>query len=243
MRRGWRGGRYRNNWDRSNKTNNTSDTGSLNNSTVSARPSNVTGISRAPANQLPIVIPLNSENDLWKLYLPTEEYPPNAEISNHTKHFKAFIEQNRSLFDLEKIDQTRSVPLDVQNLTNDSDFCSGWPTFNSDLFEKPETTLHVLEYCLHQALKCESKIKVRVLNHQPVVPLANLKANYFGKLVTIKGTVIRVGSVGLICTSMAFECSSCHNVQAIIQPQGVFTGKHCTYKQIFSLNNTLFLPY
>lgn len=42
--------------------------------------------------------------------------------------------------------------------------------------------------------------------------------------MTIKGTVIRVGSVGLICTSMAFECSSCHSVQAVIQPQGIFTG-------------------
>lgn len=54
--------------------------------------------------------------------------------------------------------------------------------------------------------------------------------NYFhltiGKLVTIKGTVIRVGSVGLICTSMAFECSSCHNIQAVMQPQGIFTGKY-----------------
>lgn len=42
--------------------------------------------------------------------------------------------------------------------------------------------------------------------------------------MTIKGTVIRVGSVGLICTSMAFECSSCHSIQAVMQPQGLFTG-------------------
>ncbi|XP_073957443.1 DNA helicase MCM8-like isoform X2 [Choristoneura fumiferana] len=76
---------------------------------------------------------------------------------------------------------------------------------------------------LHKSLKCESKIKVRILNHQPVIPLSNLKVNYFGKLVTIKGTVIRVGSVGLTCTSMAFECTSCHSVQAVVQPQGIFT--------------------
>ncbi|CAG9796545.1 unnamed protein product [Diatraea saccharalis] len=222
MRRNWRGGRHRNNWYRSNKTT-TTDTTSLNNSNVSARPTNISGVSRAPANQLPVVLSLNSENDPWKLYLPSEDYPPSTEVSNHIKCFNAFLEKNKSLFDLEKIDQTRSVPLDVQSITNDPEFSSGWPTFSSDLFEKPETTLHLLEYCLHQTLKCESKIKVRVLNHQPVIPLSNLKANYYGKLVTIKGTVIRVGSVGLICTSMAFECSSCHGIQAIVQPQGVFT--------------------
>lgn len=68
---------------------------------------------------------------------------------------------------------------------------------------------------------------------QPFIPLLNYyfyitfllyNVHITGKLVTIKGTVIRVGSVGLICTSMAFECSSCHNIQAIVQPQGVFTG-------------------
>lgn len=46
--------------------------------------------------------------------------------------------------------------------------------------------------------------------------------------MTIKGTVIRVGSIGLICSSMAFECSSCHNIQAVMQPQGIFTGI-CVY--------------
>ncbi|XP_028156203.1 DNA helicase MCM8 isoform X2 [Ostrinia furnacalis] len=224
MRRNWRG-RYRNNWYRQNRPNSSAgaDNRSLNNSSSSAQISSAASSSRAPANQLPIFISPNNENSLWRLYFPSEEYPPNPELSEHIKCFKTFIEKNRSLFDLEKIDQTRSVPLDVQSLVNDADFNSNWPTFSTDLFEKPEVTLRLLEYCLHQSLKCESKIKVRVLNHQPVIPLNNLKVNYFGKLVTIKGTVIRVGSVGLICTSMAFECSNCHNIQAVVQPQGVFT--------------------
>lgn len=73
---------------------------------------------------------------------------------------------------------------------------------------------------------------------QPFIPLLNYyfyitfllyNVHITGKLVTIKGTVIRVGSVGLICTSMAFECSSCHNIQAIVQPQGVFTGIYLSY--------------
>ncbi|XP_026738965.1 DNA helicase MCM8-like isoform X1 [Trichoplusia ni] len=222
MRRSWRG-RYRNNWHRTrNNQNSGSDNQSLNNSSSSHRVSSTAGSSRAPANQLPIVLPI-SGNSIWKLYFPTEDQDSNPESLNHVKSFKTFIENNKNLFDLEKIDQTRSVPLDITNLTNDSDFVSSWPTFNTELFEYPDKTLRLLEYCLHETFKFESKIKIRILNHQPVIPLANLKVNYFGKLVTIKGTVIRVGSVGLICTSMAFECSSCHNLQAVVQPQGVFT--------------------
>ncbi|XP_053622014.1 DNA helicase MCM8 [Plodia interpunctella] len=231
MRRSWRG-RYRNNWPRYNNryrsSSNNCDNTSVNNSSNSTRINSTTESSRAPSNQAPILVPINSNNCTWKLYFPSEEYLPNNENAEHIKHFKSYIERNRSLFDLEKIDHTRSVPLDVQNLTNDVEFKSGWPTFDTDLCEKPEATLRQLEFSLHESLKCESKIKVRILNHQPVIPLANLKVNYFGKLVTIKGTVIRVGSVGLICTSMAFECSSCHGVQAVVQPQGVFTGpNHC----------------
>ncbi|XP_061708966.1 DNA helicase MCM8-like [Cydia pomonella] len=222
MRRNWRG-RYRNNsyHPRNQGNSNKADNRSLNNSCNTTRPS-TSAVSRAPANQLPIIVPIYAGNNIWSLYFPSQDQP-DPEINEHSKCFKVFIEENRNMFDLEKIDQTRSIPLDIQSLLNDKQFISGWSTFNSDLSEKPDVTLPLLEYCLHEALKCETKIKVRILNHHPVVPIANLKVNYFGKLVTIKGTVIRVGSVGLTCTSMAFECSSCHAVQAVVQPQGVFT--------------------
>ncbi|XP_059050962.1 DNA helicase MCM8-like [Achroia grisella] len=227
MPRNWRG-RYKYNWNRSNnKSDNSVDNQSIKHSSNSTRINSTAGSSRAPANKLPIIVTLNASENPWKLYFPSEEYPPKNETSEHIKNFKSFVEKYRSLFDLEKIDNTRSVPLDLQTLLNDDLFHKGWSTFEMDLFEKPEYTLRVLEYCLHECLKCEAQIKVRLLNHQPVIPLANLKVNYFGKLVTIKGTVIRVGSVGLICTSMAFECSSCHSVQAVIQPQGVFTAPVC----------------
>ncbi|CAG9581574.1 unnamed protein product [Danaus chrysippus] len=223
MRRNWRG-RYRNNWYRGNNrrkaTSESSSSKSFDNSSGSVLNSSA---SRAPAAQLPIVIPIYSNKDVWKLYFPMEDQQAKADMSENIDCFKQFIQKNRSLFDLEKIDQTRSVALDMQCLLSDSEFSTKWSTFQADLFEKPERTLRLLEYCFHETFKCEAKIKVRILNHEPVIPIANLKVNYFGKLVTIKGTVIKVGSVGLICNAMAFECSSCHSVQAVMQPQGVFT--------------------
>lgn len=88
-----------------------------------------------------------------KILFEISEYPPTEEKLDKIKCFKAFIEKNRGLFDLEKIDHTRSIPLDTQSLLNDENFSKGWPTFNTDLFERPDSTLHLLEYCLHEVCK------------------------------------------------------------------------------------------
>lgn len=144
-----------------------------------------------------------------QIYIILTEYPPSPAVSGQIKHFRTFIEKNMNLFDLEKIDHTRSVPLDVSTIMNDTDLKNAWSSFDTDLFEKPDFTLRLLEYCLHevgieynhlrgnlckfgklfqltifyffQCLKCESRIRVRIYNHQPVIPLSNLKVNYFGK--------------------------------------------------------------
>lgn len=79
-------------------------------------------------------------------------------MAKHINSFKLYINKNRNLFDLEKIDQTHSVPLDVQNLQNDDEFIKEWSSFTTDLFENPVTTLSTLEYCLH-----EVKLKIRLL--------------------------------------------------------------------------------
>lgn len=44
-----------------------------------------------------------------------------------------------------------------------------------------------------------------------------------GKLVCVRGTIIRVGNMKLLCTWMGFQCNSCSSVQTVRQPDGVFT--------------------
>lgn len=78
MRRGWRG-RYRNNWyrprGRSTCNNSTAANQSIHQPSTSQQIShNSVASSRAPANQIPLVIAVSKEhqNDTWKLYFPTE---------------------------------------------------------------------------------------------------------------------------------------------------------------------------
>lgn len=44
-----------------------------------------------------------------------------------------------------------------------------------------------------------------------------------GKLVSVSGTVIRVGNIKLQCSWMAFECAGCESMQCVKQPDGEFT--------------------
>ncbi|XP_041975315.1 DNA helicase MCM8-like [Aricia agestis] len=220
MRRNWRG-RGRSNWSNRKK-----DSQSVNNASCSVMASISdagSSSSKPPANQMPIVIPINSNNNIWKLYFPIEDNPSDPEVIKHIKCVQSYIDKYRATFDLEKMNQTHSVPLDAQKMYSDEVLKAEWPTFHSDLFDKPETTLPLLEFCIHEKFNCQSKIKVRISNHQPPILIGELKLNYFGKLITIKGTVTRISCTGLVCTSMAFECSGCRNVQAIMQPQGIFT--------------------
>lgn len=66
-------------------------------------------------------------------------------------------------------------------------------------------------------------IRARILNFDPIVQLKQLKSNFYGKLVSIKGTIIRVGSIKLLCTWLAFNCNFCKNLLCVKQPDGVFT--------------------
>ncbi|XP_047500985.1 DNA helicase MCM8-like [Penaeus chinensis] len=66
-------------------------------------------------------------------------------------------------------------------------------------------------------------IHARLVNHCKLTPLKVLKANYYGKLVSIKGTVVRVGSIKPLCTRLAFTCLGCSTVHGVTQTEGRYT--------------------
>nr|CAI5856089.1 unnamed protein product [Callosobruchus analis] len=53
--------------------------------------------------------------------------------------------------------------------------------------------------------------------------IKDLKVNYFSKLVTVKGTVIKAGQVKLVCQYLAFQCCSCGGTQMVRQTDGAYT--------------------
>nr|CAD7462132.1 unnamed protein product [Timema tahoe] len=179
----------------------------------------------------------------WKLYFPQEPCQDGSSTVRKVEAIEQFIAGNKKLYSHTDIEERRAFTLNLKTLTNDEVFKVMWPNLLEDLTDNPETTLNCMSLAMHQmvgtALENEVKlqlqdgddippiklpiIRARPTNFEPVTELKNLKASYYGKLVSVRGTIIRVGNVKILCTWMAFLCNSCRAMQCIRQPEGIFT--------------------
>ncbi|KAK3887660.1 hypothetical protein Pcinc_008244 [Petrolisthes cinctipes] len=66
-------------------------------------------------------------------------------------------------------------------------------------------------------------IYARLTSQTTLTHLKNLKASYYGKLVSVKGTVVRVSSIKPLCSILAFSCLVCNNTQGMRQVEGRYT--------------------
>lgn len=63
----------------------------------------------------------------------------------------------------------------------------------------------------------------RVYNYELLTLLRNLRANCYGKYISLRGTVVRVSNVKPVCTRMAFTCNGCGDTQSLPLPDGKYT--------------------
>nr|VZH99060.1 unnamed protein product [Spirometra erinaceieuropaei] len=59
-------------------------------------------------------------------------------------------------------------------------------------------------------------VAVRLVGHYPTLPMRSLRANHLGRLVSIRGTVARLGPIKPLCIRLAFRCSVCENEQVLV---------------------------
>lgn len=67
-------------------------------------------------------------------------------------------------------------------------------------------------------------MQVRLLDHQPILPFAELKAFQIGKFVTVRGHVVRVSAVRPLVRQLAFRCARCRGLSVVAVRDGVFRG-------------------
>ncbi|XP_071453404.1 DNA helicase MCM8 [Hetaerina americana] len=184
----------------------------------------------------------------WKLYFPQENFKEKSTTLDKIKAVENFIKKHSKLYPPVEIEERRAFSVDFKKLVADEEFMKNWPGFENDLCDMPEHSLSCLGIAMHQIVSTAMDdeflanlpdaekdsfspldipiIRARVLNYEPVILLKNLKTNYYGKLVSIRGTIIRAGNIKLLCDWLAFECSNCQKVQCVRQPEGVFTQPH-----------------
>lgn len=157
---------------------------------------------------------------------------------------EAHIDRQLSSYDLNRVRRCLWYAITLQNLQNDDIFMKIWPSFNYDLVEQPEETLGCLGLAMHQTiiqlpepapftqqlspssytnLNLQA-IRARIEGCGPLLNIRSLKVSSYGRLVTVRGTIIRASAAELLCSWRAFRCGVCNTEQAIRQPDGVVAG-------------------
>ncbi|KAM4591952.1 DNA helicase MCM8 [Odontesthes bonariensis] len=179
----------------------------------------------------------------WALYF-TEGFIQSSPSVEKIKVFEKYFASRIHLYDKDEIERQGSVLVDYTDLIGDKKVCKALPGIINDLKEQPEVMLNCLGAAIHQVLTTDLEkqaaelqedelpvstpiiniphISARLYNYEPLTPLRTLRASVFGRLVCVKGTVVRVGNIRPVCTRMAFRCQTCTNTMALPLQHGKY---------------------
>uniref|UniRef100_H3CWV5 DNA helicase MCM8 n=1 Tax=Tetraodon nigroviridis TaxID=99883 RepID=H3CWV5_TETNG len=160
------------------------------------------------------------------------------------KVFEKYFTSKIHLYNKDEIERQGSVLVDYADLTSDYSVCRALPNLTTELKEQPQLMLNCLGLAIHQVLTVDLEnqaaelqeeelpvaapiiniphISARLFNYEPLTPLRMVRASVFGRLVCVKGTVVRVSSIRPLCTRMAFRCLGCSHTMSLLLQQGKF---------------------
>ncbi|XP_076972175.1 DNA helicase MCM8 isoform X5 [Tamandua tetradactyla] len=181
----------------------------------------------------------------WKLYF-SEVYSDSSPFIEKIQAFEKFFTRCIDLYDKDEIERKGSILVDFKELTEDDEIADLIPNIANELRDSPEKTLACMGLAVHQVLTTDLErhaaelqaqeglssdgetmvnvphIHTRVYNYEPLTQLKNVRANYYGKYVALRGTVVRVSNIKPLCTKMAFLCATCGEVQSFSLPDGKY---------------------
>ncbi|CAK8676777.1 unnamed protein product [Clavelina lepadiformis] len=171
----------------------------------------------------------------WRHYFPTEDYFAQSATVERIKIFELYMDDYFKEHDMNVNCTKGSVSVDCKDLATHKAVAEKIPMLMEELSQKPEHTISCLGLATHQHIikkyqslagQAQSQlvssladvpvIRARLYNYEPLTALKHLKARTYGKLVAIKGTLVKVSNVKPLCTTMAFKCVACGHLQAIL---------------------------
>uniref|UniRef100_A0A2K5QQZ3 DNA helicase MCM8 n=1 Tax=Cebus imitator TaxID=2715852 RepID=A0A2K5QQZ3_CEBIM len=182
----------------------------------------------------------------WKLYF-SEVYSDSSPLIEKIQAFEKFFTRHIDFYDKDEIERKGSILVDFKELTKDDEVTNLLPDIANELRDAPEKTLAYMGLAIHQVLTKDLErhaaelqaqeglstdgetmvnvphIHARVYNYEPLTQLKNVRANYYGKYVALRGTVVRVSNIKPLCTKMAFLCAACGEVQSLSLPDGKYS--------------------
>ncbi|XP_031397201.1 probable DNA helicase MCM8, partial [Punica granatum] len=99
--------------------------------------------------------------------------------------------------------------------------------------KRPKEALLCMSAAVHKVLMAKQadsrfqdgmKINIRLYNYpESMIALKNLKAAYIDKLISVRGTVVKVSTVRPLVVRMSFDCAKCKTSISRIFPDGKFS--------------------
>uniref|UniRef100_A0A6V7QXU4 Probable DNA helicase MCM8 n=1 Tax=Ananas comosus var. bracteatus TaxID=296719 RepID=A0A6V7QXU4_ANACO len=170
---------------------------------------------------------------IWSSYFPHAELAvddPKLHLIAELRSF--FVSAPRSHHFLSQIEDDSGIfflPVDFQQLQK----VCGVAEFYAALQEAPREALLCLGAAAHLALCGKEKslqlediekINVRLYNHtESMIALKNLKAAYIKKLVSVRGSVVKVSTVKPLVLRLDFACGKCGTVIGRVFCDGKFS--------------------
>uniref|UniRef100_A0A8C9NZD3 DNA helicase MCM8 n=1 Tax=Spermophilus dauricus TaxID=99837 RepID=A0A8C9NZD3_SPEDA len=215
------------------------------------RPNLNKAIGKNSSEQIPQPLLLQSTLDQfipykgWKLYF-SEVYSDNSPFIEKIQAFEKFFIRHIDLYDKDEIERKGSILVDFKELTKDDEITNLIPNIANELRDAPEKILACMGLAIHQVLTKDLErhaaelqaqeglssdgetmvnvphIYARIYNFEPLTHLKNVRANYYGKYISLRGTVVRVSNIKPLCTKMAFLCAACGEVQSFPLPDGKY---------------------
>ena len=168
----------------------------------------------------------------WSLYFGSGFSDRNGSADSPELEAVAHIcRRLRPLVTRESVRDSRIVPLNFEQLISHVG-----STFRTLFVDHPATAMPCLALAVHKLLAAEdsesseeqldvsNKVTVRLYEFEPQTPLTQLKSNLLGKMVCIKGSVIRAGFIRPMITAVPFVCRKCSTptAQAVPCVDGIF---------------------
>lgn len=170
--------------------------------------------------------------DVWPRYFPEEtqlsEADPRATLVRDLVKILELEERRDLVPRVEDDNAIFFLPIDFQQLKrlfDGTNLCTA-------LQENPKETLLCMGVAVHLvecSRKCFElndidKVNIRLYNHtETIIALKNLKAAYIKKLVTVRGTVVKVSTVKPLVLELDFQCMKCSTVIHRVFSDGKFS--------------------
>ncbi|XP_047983357.1 probable DNA helicase MCM8 [Salvia hispanica] len=186
-----------------------------------------------PAESSKTVTRWAEDHGLWRilaLYFPQT----SGDDSDHRMHLASslldffFSPQGKEFVSqVKEEDGSFFLPLDFQHFKKACNI----EEFYVALLEKPKQALLCMSAALHKVyfgkedlMEEGVKVTIRLHNHQEsMIALKNLKAAYIDRLVSVRGTVVKVSTVRPLVIQMSFSCAKCGTTMTCDFPDGKFS--------------------